>query len=156
MPDFQSIVTLMLVCNNEEALAAGTDLAKALPGLERKLRKDSHYTDEQIAAWKMRCNFFADEFAKKRINNERDYYFSAILTSYILEKNDFCDGILYPSVAYAYRGHNIVYRPRLIEQKGLVLDEALFLRIEVPKRNRVEYEILHTTKSFDGDVIVWS
>lgn len=59
-------------------------------------------------------------------------------------------------MAYAYRGHNIVYRPRLIEQKGLVLDEALFLRIEVPKRNRVEYEILHTTKSFDGDVIVWS
>jgi len=34
---------IMLICHNEEALESGTDLGKALPGLEQEMRKTHKY-----------------------------------------------------------------------------------------------------------------
>lgn len=63
-------LNLMLICYSKMALEAGTDIAKALPGLERHMRQKENYNDTQIQAWLMRSEFLADEFAKNIITCE--------------------------------------------------------------------------------------
>jgi hypothetical protein len=147
-------LSVMIVCHSRKALEAGTDIVKALVALERGMR-NNHYNDAQIEAWQMRSEFLSDEFAKEKITCEQDYYFSAAWASYLFSKLDNCDGIIYPSVTYAYKGHNFAYRANLIKDGKIVLSEVSFLKIEVNSSGMIKYEIVATTNSFDEDKIIW-
>lgn len=151
-----SPLNIMVICHSKQALEAGTDLAEALPGLERFMREKNNYKDSEILAWQMRCEFMADEFAKGIVNPEYDYHFSALFASIILNQVKACDGILYPSVAYAYKSQNIAYRTSLIDAKNISLVEVNFLKVQVTEDNKTTYEVLTSSNSFDGDKIIWS
>ena len=146
---------IMVICHSKQALEAGTDLAEALPGLERFMRENYSYNDSQIQAWQMRCEFIADEFAKVIVHPEQDYYFSALFASAILSQVKNCDGILYPSVAYAYQSQNIAYRTSLIDNGDISLEEVSFLKVKIISNGRTTYEIIASSDSFDGDKIIW-
>jgi hypothetical protein len=77
-----------------------------------------------IQGTKIISMFFADQFAKSLINSPNDYKFSSFYANTIREFNKTSDvkfdGILYPSVAYKFKGDNVAIFPMSLHKLELV------------------------------------
>jgi len=80
---------------------------------------------------KFLIDFFSDEFAKLEINCKNDYFLSNFYCDQVFDKcsnengiNDI-DGIVFPSVSFAYQSYNIVLHPRSLPK--LRFQEAMYV-----------------------------
>jgi len=103
--------------------------------------------------------FFSKQFAKKHIQHPHDYLFTALCANTILSSKNpslMPEAILFPSVAYKYRGFNTVFKTQLVDNNELVLINAHHYRLlfeqpdKYPKINKIK-----EAKRIDGDSIVW-
>jgi hypothetical protein len=70
------------------------------------------------------ANFFANEFAKKDIQDDFDYFLSAIFTEIITNDLGF-DGVMYPSVQSGGQwGFNVAIKPETVDN-NMILDIVL-------------------------------
>lgn len=103
--------------------------------------------------------FFSNEFGKKDIKNEKDYILSAYYANEIYNMyklNQKIDGILYPSIAYDYKGENFA-----------LVEEAYKEKLEfVTAFHNIVYNLEHNGKPLQigeisqvynqvGDVFTW-
>ena len=69
-------------------------------------------------------NFFAKEFAKDNIQNDYDYFLSAIFTE-VITNDHYYDGVMYPSVRSGGEwGFNVAIKPDIVDS-NMILDTVL-------------------------------
>lgn len=101
-----------LICHSKEAISSGTDLIIAFKALIELNVRENHYNKKQLRIWNLKNRFISDQFAKKMIKCENDYFFSAIFGNSAFKSQDpAIDCIWYPSQAYNYKGFNVAYKP---------------------------------------------
>jgi hypothetical protein len=147
----------IIICHSKKALNAGTDLKFAYQALlKRELNKNNR---KEFRIWNLKNRFFAEQFAKKKINHENDYLYSALYSNTVFKSKEAnIDCIVYPSVVRRYTEFNYAYKPVLIDDKSLTLIRAFHVKIEfrfgtfrTPKR----ITILKTTTNFGENSINW-
>jgi hypothetical protein len=69
-------------------------------------------------------NFFAREFSKDNIQNDYDYFLSAVFTEVITNDHNY-DGVMYPSVRSGGQwGFNVAIKPNIVDN-NMILDKVL-------------------------------
>jgi hypothetical protein len=75
------------------------------------------------------ANFFAQEFSKEQIENDYDYFLSAIFSEFVVNELNY-DGVMYPSVqAGGQIGFNVAIKPEVINQRlqlDLIAESTLY------------------------------
>jgi len=146
-----------MICHSEDAQKAGTDVGEAVEAIEPLMRKGK--TEEQYQAILKVNIFFAKQFAKKEIKNFNDYLFSALCSNTIMNSKvpDLKpEALCYPSVAYKYKGFNVVFRTQLIDKNELILKRVYHYRLKFdnpdsyPKITRIKEAV-----KIDGNSINW-
>jgi len=147
----------IIICHSNKALNAGTDLRIAYNALLE--REKSKRTRKEVRIWNLKNRFFAEQFSKSRIKHENDYLFSALYSNTVFKsKKANIDCIIYPSVAYKYKGFNYAFKTQLIDEGLLALKAAYHVRIDFKQkvfRYPKDIVILNTTSHFRNDVIIW-
>lgn len=146
-----------MICHSEDTQKAGTDVGEAVEAIEPLMRKGK--TEEQYQAILKVNIFFAKQFAKKEIKHFNDYLFSALCANTIMNSKvpDLKPEVLwYPSVAYKYKGFNVVFRTHLIDKNELILRRVYHYRLKFdnpdsyPRITRI-----NETVEIDGNSIKW-
>lgn len=113
-----------------------------------------------IEASKIIRKFFADEFAKTNIKSINDYKISAFFAKTIQDMNKLStvkfDGILYPSVAYKFRGDNVAIFPSsLYKLEPLKCFSIISYNFDFDKGTLVK-GITAEGKVLDNETIEWT
>lgn len=87
-----------------------------------------HINDEKNNAILFQ-EFISSEFSKPKINSERDYLISALLTERVINQ---CDGVIYPSVRADYKGLCVSIKPETVDEKMELIE---VLECSVIKKN---------------------
>jgi hypothetical protein len=146
-----------MICHSEDAQKAGTDVGEAVKAIEPLMRKGK--TEEQYQAILKVNIFYAKQFAKKEIKHFNDYLFSALFANTIMNSkvpNLKPEALWYPSVAYKYKGFNVVFRTHLIDKNELVLRRVYHYRLKFD--NPDSYPQITRIKEatwIDGNSIIW-
>lgn len=99
---------------------------------------------------------FADEFAKVDIENGHDYTISNYYCDTIFDRvsigreTEKIDGILYPSVSFAYQEMNLVLHPRAMK-KIKFLDASLIWVVHHAQHGQVQFIPLESNVKHDND-----
>ena len=146
-----------MICHSEDAQKAGTDVGEAVKAIEPLMRKGK--TEEQYQAILKVNIFYAKQFAKKEIKHFNDYLFSALFTNTIMNSKvpDLKpDALCYPSVAYKYKGFNIVFRTQLIDKDELILRRVYHYRLKFDNPDSYpQITKIKETVKIDGNSIKW-
>lgn len=124
-------IEAVIICHSEETQKVGTDVGEAVEAIERLMRKGK--TEAQFQAVLKENIFYAKQFAKKDIKHTYNYLFSALCANTILNSKDpnlKPEALWYPSVAYKYKGFNMVFRTQLIDKDELILKRAYHYRLK--------------------------
>ncbi|HUX56303.1 MAG TPA: hypothetical protein VMV77_04975 [Bacteroidales bacterium] len=153
--DIQRNLQIDIMCHSKHALSTATDLPIAAKSIDPMMRKGR--TEDQYLALLAKSEFFSDQFAKSIINCPKDYAYSAIYASQIIDpKKNICDGIMYPSVAYKLKGFNIVYYKDLIDMKTIKFNCAHLVRLKFNDPDVYpEFEIQKKSSGIQNDLIIW-
>lgn len=110
---------LVPIVGNNEVKKVRPDILNASQ-ITEKLHNEKLNSQKVIEGSKIVSDFFADQFAKSEIRTPNDYKISAFFASTIREMNKLSevkfDGILYPSIAYKYRGDNVAIFPHSLHK----------------------------------------
>lgn len=105
---------LVPIIDSEEVQNVRTDM-RNINELSEKQHNEWLTSKKVIEASKIIRKFFADQFAKSGIKSTNDYKISAFFAQTIKDMNKISavkfDGILYPSIAYRFRGDNVAIFP---------------------------------------------
>lgn len=146
-----------IICHSDDTQKAGTDVGEAVEAIEPLMRKGK--TEAQYQAILKVNIFFAKQFAKKEIKHFNDYLFSALCANIIMNSKvpDLKpEALWYPSVAYKYKGFNVVFRTQLIDKNELILRRVYHYRLNFdnpdsyPKISRIK-----EAARIDGNSIIW-
>lgn len=93
---------------------------KKVSEISQNLINQSLSSQKVMKATEIISKFFADQFAKTEIKNHHDYKISSFFSNCIKATNKISivkfDGILYPSVAYKYKGDNVALFPESLHK----------------------------------------
>ncbi len=146
-----------MVCHSEDTQKAGTDVGEAVKAIEPLMRKGK--TEEQYQAILKVNIFYAKQFAKKEIRHFNDYLFSALFTNTIMNSKvpDLKpEALWYPSVAYKYKGFNVVFRTHLIDKNELILRRVYHYRLKFDNPDSYpQITRIKETVEIDGNSIKW-
>jgi len=146
-----------MICHSEDAQKAGTDVGEAVEAIEPLMRKGK--TEEQYQAILKVNIFFAKQFAKKEIKHFNDYLFSALCANTIMNSKvpDLKpEALCYPSVAYKYKGFNVVFRTQLIDKNVLILRRVYHYRLKFDKPDSYpKITRIKEAAKIDGNSITW-
>jgi len=146
-----------MICHAEDTQKVGTDVGEAAVAIEPLMRKGK--TEDQYQALLKVNIFFAKQFAKKEIKHPNDYLFSALCANTIIRsKNPDLqpEALWYPSVAYKYKGFNVVFKTQLIDNNELILRRVFHYRLKFDKPDAYpQITKLKETSQIDGDTIQW-
>lgn len=119
-------IEAVIICHSEDTQKAGTDLDEAVKAIDPLIRKGK--TEEQYQSVINANIFYAKQFAKLKIKHPNDYLFSALFANTILSsKSEELKpvSLWYPSVAYKYKGFNVVFRTQFIDDNILILKKVV-------------------------------
>ena len=146
-----------MICHSEDTQKAGTDVGEAAEAIELLMRKGK--TEDQYQALLKVNIFFAKQFAKKEITHPNDYLFSALFANTLMRSGSpeiHPEALWYPSVAYKYKGFNVVFKTRLIDNKDLILRRAFHYRLKFENPDAYpQIDKIKETDRIDGDTIQW-
>lgn len=146
-----------IICHSEDTQSVGTDVDEAVKAIEPLMRKGK--TEDQFQALLKVNIFFAKQFSKKKIKHPNDYLFSALCSNTFIRSKDpelQIEALWYPSVAYKYKGFNIVFKTQLIDNNELILRRVFHYRLRFndpdtyPQITRIK-----ETTQIDDDTITW-
>ena len=146
-----------IICHSEDTQKAGTDVGEAVEAIEPLMRQGK--TESQYQALLKANIFYAKQFAKKEIKHPNDYLISALCANTIINSNVTGlqpEALGYPSVAYKYKGFNVVFKPQLIDNNELILRRVFHYRLKFNNPNTYpEITKINETTIIEGDVIIW-
>ena len=146
-----------MICHSDDTQKVGTDVGEAVKAIEPLMRKGK--TEEQYQAILKVNVFYAKQFAKKEIRHLNDYLFSALFTNTIMNSKvpDLKpEALWYPSVAYKYKGFNVVFRTHLIDKNELILRRVYHYRLKFDNPDSYpQITRIKETVEIDGNSIKW-
>lgn len=146
-----------IICHSEDTQKVGTDVGEAVEAIEPLMRKGK--TDKQYQALLKVNIFFAKQFAKKKIRHNNDYLYSALCANTIINSKvpDLkSEALWYPSVAYKYKGFNVVFKTQLIDDEGLQLKRVFHYRLKFENPDTYpQITKLNETATINGDTVKW-
>jgi len=146
-----------IICHSEDTQKVGTDVSEAAKAIEPLMRQGK--TESQYQALLKANIFYAKQFAKKKIKHPNDYLFSALCANTIINSN--LNGLqpealCYPSVAYKYKGFNVVFKTQLIDDEELMLKRVFHYRIKFDSPDTYpQITKLKETAIINGNTIKW-
>lgn len=146
-----------MICHSEDTQKVGTDVGEAAAAIDPLMREGK--TEDQYQALLKVNIFFAKQFAKKEINHPNDYLFSALCANTLIRSKSpelRPEALWYPSVAYKYKGFNVVFKTQLIDNKELILRRVFYYHLKFEKPDTYpQITKLKETARIDGDTIHW-
>lgn len=146
-----------MICHSEDTQKAGTDVGEAVEAIEPLMRKGK--TEDQYQAILKVNIFYAKQFAKKEIKHFNDYLFSSLFANTIMNSKvpDLKpEALWYPSVAYKYKGFNVVFRTHLIDKNELILRRVYHYRLKFDNPDSYpQITRIKETVEIDGNSIKW-
>jgi hypothetical protein len=146
-----------MICHSEDTQKVGTDIGEAAEAIEPLMRKGK--TEDQYQALLKVNIFFAKQFAKKEIKHPNDFLFSALFANTLLRSKSpelQPEALWYPSVAYKYKGFNVVFKTQLIDDGGLILKRVFHYRLIFDNPDTYpQITKLKETARIDGNSIKW-
>ena len=146
-----------MICHSEDTKNVGTDVGEAAKAIEPLMRKGK--TEDQYQAILKVNIFFAKQFAKMEIKHSNDYLFSALFANTLMRSKgpeQKHEALWYPSVAYKYKGFNVVFKTQLIDNNELILRRVFHYRLKFDKPDAYpQITKLKETAQIDGDTIQW-
>jgi hypothetical protein len=114
---------LVPIIESDEVQKVREDMRR-INELSAKQHQEWLTSKKVIEASKIIRKFFADQFAKSNIKSAHDYKISAFFTKTIKDMNTLStvkfDGILYPSIAYKFKGDNVAIFPSSLYKLELI------------------------------------
>lgn len=105
---------LVPIIDSEEVQKVRADM-RHINEISEKQQQEQIISNKLKGGAKIIRKFFADQFAKSNIKTLNDYKISAFFANTIKDMNKLVpvkfDGILYPSIAYKYKGDNVAIFP---------------------------------------------
>jgi len=153
-----SDINTSVICHSKKALAKGTDLYQAYISITNQKVIEYGFSKKQLRLWNLKNRFFAEQFAKTKINCNNDYLFTALYTNSIFNSvNPEFDSVWYPSQAYNYLGFNIAYKPRLVESGIMKIQKVFNVKITFFQNNKLypRIDIINETERIKDDKIEW-
>ena len=146
-----------MICHSEDTQKVGTDVGVAAEAIEPLMRKGK--TEDQYQALLKVNIFFAKQFAKKEIKHPNDYLFSALFANTLMRTKSpeqQHEALWYPSVAYKYKGFNVVFKTQLIDNNELILRRVFHYRLKFNNPDTYpQINKLKETTQIDGNIIIW-
>lgn len=146
-----------MICHSEDTQKVGTDVGEAVKAIEPLMRKGK--TEDQYQAILKVNIFYAKQFAKKEIKHLNDYLFSALFANTLLRSKRpelQPEALWYPSVAYKYKGFNVVFKTQLIDNNELILRRVFHYRLKFDNPDTYpQITMLKETTKIDGNIIKW-
>lgn len=128
---------------------------------KQQLLSNKGFTNEKVIAYnKLVSKFFADEFAKANIKNSAEYKISSYFSTAVREMNNFShdkfDGIIYPSVAYKFKGENVAIFPESLHKlEPVKCLSVVAYNFKFEERTLVK-GILAKGKVLENEEIMWT
>lgn len=148
-------IPVNIICHSSIAHVEGTDLMKIYE--QMRIERKREFSGGKYRTWILSTKFIATQFAKERIDCEKDYTISARYSSSIFKMTKI-GGIIYPSVQYFFKGFNIALSPSLFNENFFELEEVSHccVKFENDIKTYPKIDLIKSTNKFDGDKIIWS
>ncbi len=150
-------IEAVIICHSEETQNVGTDMKEAVEAIEPLMHEGK--TEEQFQAVLKANVFYSKQFSKKEIKNPHSYLFSALCANTIMNSKDpelSPESLWYPSVAYKYKGFNVLFKNQLIDNSELILSRVYHYRLNFDNPDSYpQISVIKEAARIDKDNLIW-